>query len=512
MNAAPSVSASGTATICEGQSTTITGSGATSYSWDNGTGTNATATVSPTSTTTYTVTGTSNGCSATDQVTVTVNQTPVIASGTVSNPNVCATSTGSIEITGAGTGNVTWTGTASGNANGVSLPYTVTGLGAGTYTLSFVSSDGCTSNTFSESLSDPTPPTTPTISPSGATTFCDGSSITLTSSYGSGNTWSDNSTGSTLIVTTPGTYGVIYTDGNGCSAASAPIIISVNPNPTVTATGATSICEGDSAPLSASGATTYSWDNGAGTNGTTTVSPTSTTTYTVIGTTDGCTGTDQVTVTVNAATSLTQDVEICEGSDYTVLGSMYNVTGTYTDVTTNAAGCDSTVTTNLTVNPNPTVQIIPGTIDTLCITSDPITLIGTPGGGTFSGTGVTGSVFDPSIGIGTYTITYSYTDGNGCSGQTNIIAIVDECTNSLSHIGLVGVSLFPNPNEGIFMISGLTIGTEYEIYDDRGRLVSKGTTDSEEQEVQLLDVQTGIYYLYATQNGEKGSLKFLITK
>ncbi|MDG1333775.1 MAG: PKD domain-containing protein [Crocinitomicaceae bacterium] len=512
VNALPNVVATGSATICSGSSTPISATGATSYAWNNGAGTNATATVSPTSTTTYTVTGTTNGCTNTDQVTVTVNQTPVIASGTVNNPNVCATATGSIQITGAGTGNVSWTGTASGNANGVSLPYTVTGLTAGTYTVSFVSTDGCTSNSISQSLSDPTPPTTPTISPSGATTFCDGASVTLTSSYGSGNTWSDSSTGSALVVTTSGTYGVVYTDGNGCSAASAPLTITVNPNPTVTATGATTICEGGSVPLNASGATTYSWDNGAGTNAATTVSPTVTTTYTVTGTTNGCTGTDQVTVTVNAATSSTQDVEICEGSDYTVLGSTYNTTGTYTDLTTNAAGCDSTVTTNLTVNPNPTVAIIPATIDTLCITSDPITLLGTPGGGTFSGTGVTGAVFDPSIGIGTYTITYDYTDANGCNGQTSVIAIVDQCSNSLNEVGLVGVSLFPNPNEGIFMVSGLAIGAEYEIYDDRGRLVSKGAMESEEQEIQLLDVQTGIYYLYATQNGEKGSLKFLITK
>ncbi|MDG1333776.1 MAG: T9SS type A sorting domain-containing protein, partial [Crocinitomicaceae bacterium] len=165
------------------------------------------------------------------------------------------------------------------------------------------------------------------------------------------------------------------------------------------------------------------------------------------------------------------------------------------------------------VNPNPTVAIIPATIDTLCITSDPITLLGTPGGGSFSGTGVSGGVFFPSTaGIGSHVITYTYTDGNGCTGTTTVMAIVDQCSNSLNEVGLVGVSLFPNPNEGIFKISGLDIGTNYEIYDERGRLVSTGTTASEEQEVQLLDVQTGIYYLYATQNGKKGSLKFLITK
>jgi hypothetical protein len=238
-------------------------------------------------------------------------------------------------------------------------------------------------------------------------------------------------------------------------------MVTVTTNPTVTATGTTTICEGESTPILASGGTTYAWDNGAGTNALATVSPMTTTTYTVTGTINGCSATDAVTVTVS---------------------------------------------------PIPTVTIEPAVIDTLCVTSDPITLVGTPGGGTFSGTGVSGSVFNPAIGLGTYTITYSYTNASGCTGEILVNVVVDPCTNNVTEMGLIGVSLFPNPNEGVFMITGLNIGTEYEIYDDRGRLVSSGTTESDKEEVQLIDVQTGIYYLYATQNGEKGSLKFLITK
>ncbi|MDB0037905.1 T9SS type A sorting domain-containing protein, partial [bacterium] len=512
VNPSPTVTATGTTSICTGESTTISASGATSYSWNNGAGISASAIVSPTSTTTYTVTGTTNGCTNTDQVTVSVSPVSVISVGTVSNPTTCGTATGSIQVNGSGAGIVSWTGTSSGSSNGISLPYTISGLATGTYSITFMSSSMCESNTISQSLSDPTPPTTPVITPNGPTTFCIGGTVTLTSSYATGNTWSNSTNGSTLVVTNSGTYGVVYTDPSGCSAASAPITITVNTSPTVIATGTATICAGEPTLISASGASSYAWNNGAGTNATVTVSPTSTTTYTVTGTTNGCTGTDQVTVTTTPVSSSNADVEICEGSSYSILGSTYTVSGTYTDVATNAAGCDSTVTTNLTVSPNPTVVITPATIDTLCVTSSPITLIGTPTGGTFSGTGVTGNIFSPAIGAGTYTITYSYTDGNGCIGETNVIAIVEECPNSVSEVGLIGVNLFPNPNEGVFMISGLAVGTEYEIFDDRGRLVSTGVTESEEEEVQLLNVQTGIYYLYATQKGEKGSLKFLITK
>lgn len=67
------------ATICSGASTTLTASGASTYSWTPATGlgasTGASVTANPTATTTYTVTGTANGCTATKDVTVTVNAT-----------------------------------------------------------------------------------------------------------------------------------------------------------------------------------------------------------------------------------------------------------------------------------------------------------------------------------------------------------------------------------------------------------------------------------------------------
>lgn len=78
VNALPTVTISGTSTICNGSNTTFTASGGNSYSWGNGLGTNAAITVNPISTTTYTVTGTdSNTCSNTATKTVTVNPKPI---------------------------------------------------------------------------------------------------------------------------------------------------------------------------------------------------------------------------------------------------------------------------------------------------------------------------------------------------------------------------------------------------------------------------------------------------
>jgi len=75
----PKVVASDSVRICQGDSTTISANGATTYSWDNNLGANQTQIVSPHQHTTYTVTGySSQGCWASDSVTVWVNSVPKI--------------------------------------------------------------------------------------------------------------------------------------------------------------------------------------------------------------------------------------------------------------------------------------------------------------------------------------------------------------------------------------------------------------------------------------------------
>jgi len=82
VNPIPSVNAGSDAAVCSGDGTTLTASGASSYTWSPSTGlsgtTGSSVTATPSSTTTYTVTGTTNGCSSIDQVTVTVNTNYVV--------------------------------------------------------------------------------------------------------------------------------------------------------------------------------------------------------------------------------------------------------------------------------------------------------------------------------------------------------------------------------------------------------------------------------------------------
>ncbi|NRA11441.1 MAG: hypothetical protein HRT57_05765, partial [Crocinitomicaceae bacterium] len=147
--------------------------------------------------------------------------TPTITISGSTNPTACGAANGTVTISGTGSGDVIWTGTASGSATAVSLPYTITGLGAGSYQITYGTSD-CVSTPVNASLSAPGAPTIPTIATSGATTFCAGGSVTLTSSEATGNLWTTLETSQSIVVNSTGTYSVTYTDGGGCSGTSLP--------------------------------------------------------------------------------------------------------------------------------------------------------------------------------------------------------------------------------------------------------------------------------------------------
>src|SRR5690606_10562754 len=124
-----------------------------------------------------------------------------------------------------------------------------------------------------------------------------GDSTTLTASGGSTYLWNTTATSAAITVTptTTTTYSVMVTNANGCSDSTS-VTITVNPLPNITITGNDSICLGSTATLTATGAASYVWSNGA-TTPSTTVSPTNSTTYTVVGTSSfGCIDSAQHTV------------------------------------------------------------------------------------------------------------------------------------------------------------------------------------------------------------------------
>jgi gliding motility-associated-like protein len=339
-------------TICSGANTTLTATpsitGGT-YAWSNG-GTGQSITVNPTSNTPYTVTYTLNGGTTTAVGTVTVNQTPIV-SATTGSATICTGQAAAISST-VSIPNGTYLWSNGSTTSSISVSPTVTTSYSYTYT-----ANTCQSISNSITITITVNPT-PTLSLSTAT-ICSGQSTTITptaSPTGGTYLWSGGQTTSTITVspTATTTYSLLYTL-NGCQATSQSII-TVNPIPNVSVSP-TTICSGSTGNLTAVpniGAGTYIWSPGGATTNTITVSPTTTATYNVTYTLNGCNGTGNAVVTVTPAPTLTlNDVSICNGdlANLTVVPSIPG--GTYlwlpSGQTTTTISLSPTTTTSYTV-------------------------------------------------------------------------------------------------------------------------------------------------------------------
>lgn len=149
---------------------------------------------------------------------------------------------------------------------------------------------------------------TPTISIAGPTSICANQSATLTANGFSSYLWNTSSTNTTIIVTPSVTTSYTVVGGVGSCTNTATSTITVNPNPTVAAvSNASLICAGQTASLTASGASTYLW-NTSSTNTVLAVTPSVTTSYTVTGTTNGCSGTFTISQAVSPCTGINNNV------------------------------------------------------------------------------------------------------------------------------------------------------------------------------------------------------------
>ena len=355
-------------TICTGESATLNASGGISYTWNTGE-TGATTTVSPSATTIYTVTVTDVfGNSDSDSVIVTVNETPDIS---VSN-DIEIMAGDSTTLTANGGDNYEWS-TGETTAAIVVSPNTTT-----TYTVTSIGVSGCNNDT--EQVTVTVIPDL-TADAGADITICSGESTTLSASGGVSYLWNTGHNGSNLtvnpIVTT--TYTVTVSDVFGNTDTDS-VTVTVNETPNLTLTDDIIITDGESTILNVSGATTYQWNTGEISNSIT-VSPTETTTYTVMGTSNTCSAQAQVTVTVEAVfeASAGEDESVCENDNYEVVliasqGDSYSwntgattqsivvspvSTSTYT-VTVTSGGQEDSDDVTVYVDPNPNVVILNG--------------------------------------------------------------------------------------------------------------------------------------------------------
>lgn len=284
-----------TSSLCTGMSTVLTATGAATYSWSTG-ATTSTISVSPTVTTTYSVTGYFGSCGNTKTITI-INNTPSMSVSATST-TICTGGTATLTAGGATT--YSWSTGASTPSIVVSptasITYTVRGTNSGCSLTQSITVNVSTAINMNITASNPV--------------SCSGAPVLLTASGASTYTWSTGPNTTSISVTPVVATNYTVSGTSGSCNGSTVITVGVAANPTVNSiTSSSLICTlptQQTATLTASGATTYSWNTGANSSAIT-VSPNITTTYTVIGTdANGCSNTSIVTQSVSTCAGVNE--------------------------------------------------------------------------------------------------------------------------------------------------------------------------------------------------------------
>lgn len=386
VNALPIVNAGNDQSVCEGTLVQLHATGAVSYTWSPATAlscTNCASPIaSPSATTSYTVTGVNaNGCTDTDTIIITVNKKPAVNART--DKKICAGS--SVQLLAAGTASYSWspaTGlSCTSCSNPVAAPAATT-----TYTVVGIDANGC-SDTDEVLI---TINSLPVLS-APAQSVCKGDSVQLSVTGAAIYNWSPatglSCTNCADPIAGPLTttmYTITGTDSNGC-VATVQTTVTVKQLPVVNAGADTSVCDGSSVTLSATGADSYVWSPAIGLSCTncpqTDASPSGAVSYIVTGTLNGCSAADTVKVKVyaNPHISAGKDVTICAGESVKLKASIDQncswtaahgiscttctdpvvspiTTTVYTVSTTDSNGCSANDQVTVKVNPLPVVD------------------------------------------------------------------------------------------------------------------------------------------------------------
>lgn len=455
---AANISAGPDAGVCNGQAASLQASGGASYVWSPATDLSCTTCANPqatpTTSMTYTVTGTdANGCVGTDQVVVNIGQLPTISAGV--DTAFCAGS--SVNLTATGGATYVWTPSAGLNNANVANP-TASGAATTSYVVTGTSAQGCSS----KDTVVVTVKALPGVAAGAPSAICPGFSATLGASGAVSYAWTPSATLSNAAIAAPiatptstTTYTVTGTGANGCTATDA-VTVTVHPAAVVGAGIDQAVCAGQSTTLTGSGAATYSWSPATGLSNAAisnpVAAPAATTTYTLTGTTvNGCVGTDQVIVTVNALPTVSAgaDAAVCAGLSASLQATgatNYNwspstglnnagianpvatpaVTTTYTVTGVSAAGCVGTDQVTVTVRPLPAVNA--GADKAYCVGGSAI--LSANGASTYAwgpaaGLSCTGCMNPTANPTSTTTYTLTGTDAFGCVNTDAVTVTVN---------------------------------------------------------------------------------------
>jgi hypothetical protein len=330
-NSLTTVSAGPDLYACNGGTVTLNGTGANTYFWSPNVSNGSTFT--PSINQTYTLSGfDANGCSAWDQTNVLLEQFSINAGQDLT---VCQGDSAVLTATGAP--NILW------NNNDVSNGIPFFPLNSGYVTAFATSPNGCLASDSVLLTINPAPAVN-----AGFDLFpCPGDSITLLATGANNLIWNGSiANDTTFVPTMSGTYVVSGNDSLGCSGSDT-LQVFYGTLPDLNAGPDQSVCFGQEVTLTGTGGIFMYWDNNIPDG--VPFMPQTSDSYVLNGASnEGCLGTDTVFVTVNESTSNT--ISVTGLDSYSLNGETYTSSGTYTQILTNAAGCDSILTINLTLD------------------------------------------------------------------------------------------------------------------------------------------------------------------
>ena len=429
VNDAPSVDLGDDVAICEGESVELTANGVGDFLWSTGE-TSATIMVNPLTTTTYTVTA-SNSCAtdATDEIEVVVN--PAVTLDLVENVTICEGD--SIELMATTNGDVVW-------STGETTPtITVNPSSTTIYTVTSMLGD-CSANAEVEVLVNDAP----TVNAGIDASICEGETIELTATGVGEFLWSTGETTATITVSPVATTIYTVTASNSCATdATDDVEVVVNPAVTLDLTDNTSICEGDSIELTATSNGDVLWSTGE-TTPTITVSPTSSTLYTVTSTLGDCSTDGEIEIIVNNLPSVDAgpDTSICsvgETVELTATGSgdflwstgettatiVVAPSSTTTYTVTSSSGCSNDVSDEVTVTVYPELTLDVSDDVLICSAGETVELTATGNGDFLWSTGETSASITVSPSVTTvYTVVSTL--GSCLDESRDVTVTVDE--------------------------------------------------------------------------------------
>ena len=439
----PVLATTSSSLVCEGSTATLTAvSAVNGYTWQPGAQAAATAIVAPTIATVYTVTASDGICSGTQTVLVTTKTTPTISVTPNFVPSLCQGDAVTLTATGAGTGgSYSWT-----PGNGTTAAIAVSPATSTLYVVSGTNSLNCTATAQVPVVVAQPLPLNVTAN---ATLVCSGATVNLSANGSTTYSWTNgpataayqvNPTAALTIYTVTG-----FNTANPCTATRTIAIAAITPS--VNVTTPVSMCAGGSATVTATGATTYTW-NGTpmGANNVFVASPAQTSTYVLIANTNS--------------------------------------------ITTN---CSTTRSVEVIVNPNPTITITLGKT-TICRGETH----------TLTATGAASFVWQGTLGINnvitvkpTTTTIYTLvgTTAAGCSSNAQISAAVSACNGIEDLDASAKITVYPNPNNGQFYIRSVTPVT-LRLSNTLGQHLQTLTLNSENGfKVEVRDLAKGVYFL-----------------